>query len=90
MLYDAGPPPAISFAEDRSARRKRPDLMLGVFSHEGAWKVYSQFEPPRLYATRQEAVAEAETRALAEARSGRRVEFFIQDEDGGLRQIDLH
>jgi len=69
-------------------RRQRMDLTLGVFSFEGAWRVYSPFEAVAVYPTRAEAVVAAEARAFAEASRGRRVEFFVESEDGGLSQID--
>ena len=77
-------------AVDPAARRKRPRLKLGVFSHGGAWKVYEEFDAPASYPTRLEAIAAAKERAFAEASGGRPVDFFIEEEDGALRQIDLH
>ena len=71
-----------------ASRRKRTDLTLGVFSFDGAWKVYSPFEAAAVYPTRAEAVVAAETRAFAETRRGRRVEFFVESEDGGLSQVE--
>jgi hypothetical protein len=70
-------------------RRKRPDLTLGVFIDGGAWKVYSQFGSADPYPSRSEALAAAETRALAAARAGRKVELFVEDEDGALAQARL-
>ncbi len=90
MPFDTGLSLTTQAAVDHAARRKRPRLKLGVFSHDGAWKVYQEFDAPQPYPTRQQAVAAAEERAFAEARSGRPVEFFIEEEDGALRQIDLH
>lgn len=76
-----------------SGRRKRPDLTqaltLGVFSDGTGWKVYSQFDPADLYPSRQEAVVAAETRAFEAARAGRKVELFVEDEDGRLGQARL-
>ncbi len=90
MPFDSGLSPGGPSPVGRSEHRGRPRLKLGVFSHRGAWKVYEEFGAPALYPTRQEAVAAAELRAFAEVRSGHAVEFFIEDEDGALRQIDLH
>lgn len=70
-------------------RKRRPDLMLGVFTDGAAWKVYSQFGSADLYPSRQEALVAAETRAFAAAKAGRRVELFVEDEDGALGQACL-
>ena len=89
MPFDTGLSLAHPIVGQGSARLKRPRLKLGVFSHGGAWKVYAEFGSPELYATRQEALAAAQARACAEARNGP-VEFFIEEEDGALRQVELH
>jgi hypothetical protein len=73
----------------RRARRRRPDLTLGVFTDGEAWKVYSQFDSAASYPSRGEALAAAETRAFAAARAGRKVELFVEDEDGALAQARL-
>jgi len=73
----------------RTEARKRPGLTLGVFADGAGWKVYSQFGSADLYPSRGEALAAAETRAFAEARAGREVELFIEDEDGALGQARL-
>jgi hypothetical protein len=70
-------------------RRKRPDLTLGVFSDGGNWKVYSQFGSPAAYPCRREALVAAETRAFEAVRAGRRVELFVEAEDGSLGQARL-
>lgn len=73
----------------RGERRKRPDLTLGVFADGAAWKVYSQFGSADPYPSRGEALAAAETRALAATRAGRKVELFVEDEDGAFAQARL-
>jgi hypothetical protein len=73
----------------RGERRRRPDLTLGVFTDGAGWKVYSQFDAADRYPSRHEALAAAETRAFAAARAGRKVELFVEDEDGGLGQACL-
>ena len=70
-------------------RRRRPDLTLGVFSDGLGWKVYSQFGSADPYPSRGEALAAAETRAFAAARDGRKVELFVEDENGALGQARL-
>jgi hypothetical protein len=67
-------------------------LSLGVFRQDGAWKVYGQFDRAAAYANRELAVSAAEARALEAVRCGRRVELFIEEESGELRQaaIELH
>jgi hypothetical protein len=60
-----------------------------VFTDGGGWKVYSQFGSADPYPSRDEALAAAETRAFAAARDGRRVELFVEDEDGALGQARL-
>jgi hypothetical protein len=70
-------------------RRKRADLTLGVFTDGIGWKVYSQFGSADAYPTRGEAMAAAESRAFAETKAGRRVELFVEDEDGALGQARL-
>jgi hypothetical protein len=72
-----------------SKGRKRPDLTLGVFTDGAGWKVYSQFGSADVYPSRGEALAAAETRAFAEARAGREVELFVEDENGALGQARL-
>jgi hypothetical protein len=69
--------------------RRRPDLTLGVFTDGDGWKVYSQFGSADRYPSRGEALAAAETRAFAAARAGRKVELFVEDEDGALGQARL-
>jgi hypothetical protein len=73
----------------REQSRRRPDLTLGVFTDGAGWKVYSQFGSADPYPSRGEALAAAETRAFAAARAGRRVELFVEDEDGALGQARL-
>jgi len=73
----------------RTAAQRRPDLTLGVFTDGAGWKVYSQFGSADAYATRGEALAAAETRAFAETSAGRKVELFVEDEDGALGQARL-
>jgi hypothetical protein len=73
----------------RGESRKEPDLTLGVFADGAAWKVYSQFGSADPYPSRDEALAAAETRAFAAARAGRKVELFVEDEDGALGQACL-
>jgi hypothetical protein len=73
----------------RGERKKRPDLTLGVFTDGAGWKVYSQFGSADAYPSRGEALAAAETRAFAEARAGREVELFVEDETGALGQARL-
>ncbi len=87
-------PFASSFlSSGQGGRRKRPDLTpdltLGVFSDGTGWKVYSQFDAADVYPSRQEAVVAAETRAFEAARAGRKVELFLEDEDGSLGQARL-
>ena len=74
---------------DRSERRRRPDLTLGVFTDGLGWKVYSQFGAAAPYPSREQALAAAESRAFAETRAGRRVELFVEDENGALGQARL-
>lgn len=69
--------------------RREPDLTLGVFTDGAAWKVYSQFGSADPYPSRSEALAAAETRAFAAAQAGRKVELFVEDEDGALGQASL-
>lgn len=85
------PPEALAtpfLQSGQGERRKKPDLTLGVFSADGAWKVYSQsglqFDPAAAYSSRQEAMVAAEERAFAAARAGRAVELFVEHEDGSL------
>ena len=73
----------------QGGRRKRPDLTLGVFSDGSGWKVYSQFDAADVYPSRQEALVAAETRAFEAARAGRKVELFLEHEDGSLAQARL-
>ncbi len=73
----------------RGPRHRRPDLTLGVFTDGAGWKVYSQFGSADSYPSRDEALAAAETRAFAAARAGRKVELFVEDEDGALGQARL-
>jgi hypothetical protein len=70
-------------------RRKPADLILGVFTDGIGWKVYSQFDAADAYPTRGDALAAAETRAFAAAKAGRKVELFVEDEDGALGQARL-
>ncbi len=74
---------------DRSDRRRRPDLTLGVFTDGAGWKVYSQFGSADPYPSRQEALIAAEARAFAAPQAGRRVELFVEDETGALGQVRL-
>jgi len=76
----------------RRAKRKRADETLGVFSDGRDWKLYSQFGAAAAYPSREEAMIAAEERVFAAARAGRRVELFVQREDGSLGQehLDLH
>jgi hypothetical protein len=90
MPFDAAssdPPPSAPLR-----RRRAEPLSLGVFNHDGVWKVYSQFERAAAYADRDLALSAAQVRALEAARRGQRVELFIQEEDGELRQaaVELH
>ena len=89
MPFDS---PAISVVSTPGGAPRKPDLTLGVFSADGAWKLYSQFDSASTYASRQEAMVAAEARAFAEARAGRRVELLVQEEDGsfGSAPIELH
>jgi hypothetical protein len=64
-------------------------LSLGVFRSEGAWKVYGQFERAAVFASRELAVSAAQARVLEAARCGRRVELFIEEENGELRQAAI-
>jgi hypothetical protein len=73
----------------KGERRKRADLTLGVFSDGANWKVYSQFGSPAAYASRQDALVAAEDRAFEAVRAGRRVELFVEAEDGSLGQARL-
>jgi hypothetical protein len=66
-----------------------PDVTLGVFSFDGGWKVYSQFGRALSYPSRDEALGVAQARAFEALRAGRRVELFVQDEDGAFHQADL-
>jgi len=70
------------------AHRLRP-LSLGVFHYGGAWKVYREFDRAAAYPSRALAVSVAETLALEAMRDGRKVDLFIQDEAGELRQAAL-
>jgi hypothetical protein len=81
----AAPDPART-PERLQARR---DLTLGVFNTDGAWKLYSPYEPVRAYASRALAMAAAQARAADAVSLGRRVELFVQEEDGTLRQASL-
>ena len=93
MPFDAAPSrPAVTPVATASPRKKRADLTLGVFSHDGDWKIYSAQDTPIPYDTRDGAVAAAEEQALQAVRAGRRVELFVQEEDGTLRQatLELH
>lgn len=78
-----------ALASGRRQPKRRADLTLGVFADGAGWKVYSQFGAPDPYPSRSEALAAAETRAFAAAKAGRRVELFIEDEDGALGQARL-
>jgi len=87
MPFDAASPRPAAAAR----RRSKTDMTLGVFSHDGEWKVYSANDRPIHYDTHKGAMAAAEEHARDAARAGRRVELFVQEEDGTLRQatIDL-
>jgi hypothetical protein len=80
---------ASSFLAQGRGRRKQPDMSFGVFSDGRGWKVYSSFEAPDLYPSREEALFAAETRAFAAAQAGRKVELFVEAEDGSLAQSCL-
>ena len=69
---------------------KRADETLGVFSDGAGWKVYCERGAPAAYPSRQAAMVAAEERAFAAARAGRRVELFVQDENGFLSQAPLN
>jgi hypothetical protein len=71
---------------ERLRRRHCPTLTLGVFRHGGEWKIYSSLERAVAYPNRDVALQVAETRALEAASRGARVDMFIQDENGELRQ----
>jgi hypothetical protein len=89
MPFDASYPPDEGPFPPRAApprRDRQPPLTLGVFHYGGAWKLYGEFERAAAYPNRALALSAAETRALEAARCGRRVELFIQDENGELRQ----
>jgi hypothetical protein len=73
----------------REQSKRRPDLTLGVFTDGVDWKVYSQFGSADSFPSRGEALAAAETRAFAAAQAGRKVELFVEDEDGALGQARL-
>ncbi|MEI9890634.1 MAG: hypothetical protein WDN45_08575 [Caulobacteraceae bacterium] len=60
-----------------------------MFNYDGEWKVYGEFERAVTCPNREQALSVAESRALAAARYGRRVELFIQEENGELRQVDV-
>jgi hypothetical protein len=70
-------------------RSRHAPLSLGVFHSEGAWKVYSQFEHAAAYPCRDDAVSAARLSAQEAARCGRRVELFIEEESGELRQAAI-
>ena len=81
---DSPPPLAPAIRRSRHA-----PLSLGVFHSGGAWKIYSQFERAAAYPCREDAVSAAQLRAQEAARCGRRVELFIEDESGDLRQAAI-
>lgn len=74
----------------QGARLRRADptakVTLGVFSDRGGWKVYSQFGSAAAYSSRQDALMAAQARASEAASEGRRVELFVEHEDGSLGQ----
>jgi hypothetical protein len=88
MPFDSSVSPA---SETRAAfpAKRRPDLTLGVFNADGAWKVYCASDRASAYPNRQEAMVAAEERAFTAAREGRRVELFVQEEDGCFRQATV-
>ncbi len=92
MPFDAASPHSTIAPATGSRCRTKTDMTLGVFSHNGDWKVYSASDKPIHYDTRDGAMAAAEEQVLAAARAGRRVELFVQEEDGTLRQamIERH
>lgn len=86
--HSASEPPIVGGAR----RDRHAPLHLGVFQSGGEWKVYAEFERAAVYATRDRALEAAEARAINAARAGRKVELFVQDENGELRQaaVELH
>ncbi len=91
---DAMPFDAADFQPDsthsQAARcRSRCNVQLGVFSHDGVWKIYSQFDQASAFSSRGQALEAAWARAREAVRAGGQVELFVQDEDGGLRQAVL-
>lgn len=91
MAFDASPPPQSDSPQTvgGTQRRRWPSLSLGVFNYDGEWKVYSQFEPALACTSRDQAVVAAETRAFEAVRCGQKVELFVQDENGELRQAAI-
>lgn len=89
MPFESSMSPAPEISAARRLKRRTPDLTLGVFNADGAWKVYSAADRACAYANRQDAMAAAEERAFTAAREGRRVELFVQEEDGCFRQAPV-
>ncbi len=81
--------PIRSRSVEVAPRVKARCLTLGVFNHDGAWKVYSRFEPACAYPNRAKALAAAERRAQEAVHAGIPVEFFVQEEDGSLGQAQV-
>jgi hypothetical protein len=74
---------------DQPRSRRLEALSLGVFQFAGEWKVYSTQGPVSVYPSRGLALSMAESLALDAIRGGRRVELFVEDEDGDLRQAAI-
>ena len=89
MPFDAAAQPFVAPVAAPVSRRTVNDLTLGVFSHDGEWKIYSPFDKPAQFDTRESAIAAAQDKAQQAARAGRRVELFVQEEDGAFRQAAI-
>ena len=63
-----------------------PDMTINVFGKGEDWQVKQAAASPVHYDTRHGAVVAGQEAALAAARDGHSVEFFLQEEDGTLRQ----
>jgi hypothetical protein len=77
------PRPMISPAAPATAS---PGMTINVFGRGEDWQVKAAARSPVHYDTREGAVIAAQEAALAAARDGCSVEFFLQEEDGTLRQ----
>jgi hypothetical protein len=90
MPFDIAAEPQSAWTLGAGPRRlAREDMTLGVFLAGGEWKVYSPFDRASAYPTRGQALAAAQARARQALRDGRRVELFVQDEDGALGQAEI-